>query len=222
MSYQGTLISLDDPHRGWEVILDRDVLVVGRAPECDIILEDKFASRHHATIVREGNSFFVVDGGSKNGVTVNRKPLESHTRVILTDGDIVAFAQTRFRFADPSATMTHLDLERSEFAEALHLHPPTRQVLLKGMPLEPPLSLKQFALLECLYTRRGQAISKDEIARLVWPDEIDPVPDSNIDRLVSRVRQRLATATQGRQYITTVRGFGFRLEVDPAPPPSKD
>ncbi len=212
MAYSGTLICLDGPHKGREVTLDRNILVVGRAPDCDIVLEDKFASRQHATITREGNVFFVVDGGSKNGITLNHQRVDPHARVALSDGDIVAFAQTRFRFADPSATMTNLELEQAEFPDTLHLHPPTRQVLVNRIPLDPPLSLKQFALLEYLYERRGQAVSKDEIALQVWPDEIDPVPDSNIDRLVSRVRQRLAAASQGKQYITTIRGFGFRLE----------
>ncbi len=214
MAYNGTLICLDGPNKGREVTLDRDVLEVGRAPECDIVLDDKFASRRHATIFREGNAFLVADGGSKNGITLNHKRIEPHARVVLTDGDIVAFAQTRFRFADPSATMTNLELEREVSSGHLQLHAPTRQVLVNGTPLDPPLSLKQFELLECLYARRGQAISKDEIARLVWPGEIDPVPDSNIDRLVSRVRQRLTAASGGQPYITTVRGFGFRLEAD--------
>ncbi len=214
MPYNGTLICLDGPNKGSEVILNRDTLVVGRSPHCDIVLDDKFASRHHATIMREGNFFYVVDRGSKNGMTINHRQVEPSVRAVLSDGDIVTFAQTRFRFVDPSATMTNLELDHSASLESLHLHPATRQVLVNGIPLSPPLSLKQFELLECLYVRRGQAVSKDEIALAVWPDEIDPIPDSNIDRLVSRVRQRLAAAGNRKQYISTVRGFGFKLEAD--------
>lgn len=208
----GKLICLDGPSKGQEVILDRDLIRVGRAPDCDIVLNDKFASRLHAAITREENVFVVEDAGSKNGVMVNSQHLESGTRVPLANGTIVVFAQTRFRFEDPSATMTSLEL--SDPSESLLLHQATRQVIVVGQPLAPPLSLKQFELLLCLYERQGQAVSKDEIAAAVWPEDIGFVSDSNIDRLVSRVRQRLAEASGGHQFIVTVRGFGFRLECD--------
>lgn len=213
MAFVGKLICLDGPQRGREVSLDKDVHSVGRSPECDIVLDDKFASRVHASIAREGNAFTVADLGSKNGVAINHQRLRDGEKVCLEDGAVVSFARTRFRFEDPSATMTHMELERNQPLDTLHLHEATRQIWVNGRQLDPPLSLKQFDLLRCLYRQRGRAVSKAAIARVVWADEIGPVPESNIVRLVSRVRLRLAEAADGHQFISTVRGYGFRLDL---------
>ena len=212
MPFVGKLICLDGQQRGREVVLDRDELNVGRDPDCHIVLDDKFASRVHASITRVENVFFVEDAGSKNGVRLNNQRLEAYVKAPLADGNIVVFAQTRFRYEDPAATMTNLDAGALEGAARLALHQASREVLVDGRRLQPPLSLKQYELLACLFARQDQAVSKGEIARYVWPEEAGEIPDSNIDRLVSRVRQRLAEASGGSQFIATVRGFGFRLE----------
>ena len=51
----------------WSV-LPGSVLVLGRSPECDIVLESDQVSRKHAEIRREGLVFLVRDLGSRNGV----------------------------------------------------------------------------------------------------------------------------------------------------------
>lgn len=210
----GKLVCLNGPGSGQEVVLGEGTSIVGRAPNCDIVLDDKFASRQHAMIDRLDGQYLVRDIGSKNGISVNQYRLSRDESVALTDGAVVTFANTRFRFEDPAATMTNLSLEKSETAPVLRLHEASRHVLINGVPLNPPLSLKQFDLLCLLHDRLGQAVSKHEIANAVWPEETDGVADSNVDRLVSRVRSRLADATGGNQFIETVRGFGFRM-LDP-------
>ncbi|MCY3658688.1 MAG: FHA domain-containing protein [Caldilineaceae bacterium] len=210
----GKLVCLNGPSSGQEVVLGEGTSIVGRAPNCDIVLDDKFASRQHAMIDRLDGQYLVRDIGSKNGISVNQYRLSRDESVVLTDGAVVTFANTRFRFEDPAATMTNLSLEKSETASVLRLHEASRHVLINGVPLNPPLSLKQFDLLCLLHDRLGQAVSKHEIANAVWPEETDGVADSNVDRLVSRVRSRLADATGGNQFIETVRGFGFRM-LDP-------
>lgn len=212
MSFIGKLLCLDGPQKGRTVVLDKEKLLVGRAPDCDIVLDDKFASRVHASITRMDNSFVVEDAGSKNGILLDNERLRQGIKGILADGAILTLAQTRFKFEDPSATMTNLNMENPKGGTRLFVHEPTRQVKVNGKLLQPPLSVKQFELLHWLYMRRGQAISKDEIALAIWPDDSEAVPDNNIDRLVSRVRVRLSAAADGHQFISTVRGYGFRME----------
>ena len=212
MAIAGKLVCLDGPQRGRSVVLHKERMVVGRAPDCDIVLDDRFASRVHASITRLESAFAVEDVGSKNGVLLNNERLSTGIKGILADGAVVTFAQTRFKFEDPAATMTNLEVEPSCAGTRLVVHEATRQVKVNGVLLQPPLSVRQFELLQCLYLRRGQAVSKDEIAAAVWSDAFGAVPDNNIDRLVSRVRVRLSEAAGGHQFITTVRGFGFRME----------
>lgn len=53
---------------------DREV-VVGRDPECDIVLEDDRISRRHALLARNGSSWSVTDLGSKNGLMIDGAPV---------------------------------------------------------------------------------------------------------------------------------------------------
>jgi pSer/pThr/pTyr-binding forkhead associated (FHA) protein len=45
--------------------------VLGRAPECDLVLDGPSVSRRHARIVREADAFVIEDLGSANGTLVN-------------------------------------------------------------------------------------------------------------------------------------------------------
>ena len=46
-------------------------LVLGRAPDCDILLQNRGVSRHHAQLEARGEDWLIQDLGSLNGVYVN-------------------------------------------------------------------------------------------------------------------------------------------------------
>jgi pSer/pThr/pTyr-binding forkhead associated (FHA) protein len=52
---------------------DREV-VVGRDPECDVVLEDDRISRRHALLACNGSGWSVTDLGSKNGLMIDGAP----------------------------------------------------------------------------------------------------------------------------------------------------
>ena len=83
---------------GLIVPLDRDVMSVGRAPECDIRLDDRGLSRIHMEVRRGiGNEWRLHDSGSTNGVWVNGDRVRQH---LLQDDDRIALASdTVLRFA---------------------------------------------------------------------------------------------------------------------------
>ena len=73
--------------------------------------------------------------------------------------------------------------------EGLRIDSRAKEVYIQGKLLAPPLTVKEFQLLELLHSHKGQVISKDEIAQNVWDYE---VYDYNaIDALVYRLRQRI-------------------------------
>ncbi|MCK6484216.1 MAG: SpoIIE family protein phosphatase [Phycisphaerae bacterium] len=63
-------------------------LVLGRDPDCDIVIDDPLTSRRHARIYQtDDERLFVEDCHSKNGTTVNDQPVSDPVR--LNEGDRV-------------------------------------------------------------------------------------------------------------------------------------
>lgn len=55
--------------------LKDEVTVIGRRPECAIILPSNTVSRRHAQVRRDGAQFFLMDLNSTNGTLLNREPV---------------------------------------------------------------------------------------------------------------------------------------------------
>lgn len=65
--------------------LDKEAAVLGRHPDCDIVLEIGAVSRNHAKIVAADGEFFVEDLNSRNGTFVNDERVEGRRK--LADND---------------------------------------------------------------------------------------------------------------------------------------
>jgi serine phosphatase RsbU (regulator of sigma subunit) len=78
-----TVVCGNEPGR--TIALAQDRIVLGRAPDCDLVLETLAASRQHACIVREGNTFYLEDLNSRNGTFCNGVPLQERTRLQADD-----------------------------------------------------------------------------------------------------------------------------------------
>lgn len=70
--------------------------VMGRAPECDLLIFDRSASRHHAEIFQVDDHYYIADLGSTNGTLVNEKPVTIQTR--LEPFDTIKIGQELFIF----------------------------------------------------------------------------------------------------------------------------
>jgi urease gamma subunit len=68
---------------------------IGRANECNLILDDPSVSRVHATIVNENDTLFLEDRGSRNGCIVNGNRITG--RVQLFDGDRITIGHQSIR-----------------------------------------------------------------------------------------------------------------------------
>lgn len=80
---------------GQRVGLGVQATTIGRVPESTIVLTDPNASRHHAEIHLDGDSFELVDLGSTNGSKVNGQNI---SRQLLADGDELTFGTIQLRF----------------------------------------------------------------------------------------------------------------------------
>jgi len=198
-----------------ELEWNKDVYTIGRTHDNDLIIEHSLASRHHARLERQDASFAVRDLNSTNGTFVNGTLIEGEH--VLADQDQIVIADTIITFRDPEATargpLPSEVLKAMRDEEELRVDSRSKEVLIKEQPLNPPLTVKEFQLLELLYTRKGQVVSKDEIARAVWDYEVF---DYNaIDALVYRLRHRIEGNPSNPRYLLTQRGFGYKLITTP-------
>ncbi|MER5810916.1 response regulator transcription factor [Streptomyces sp. NPDC002033] len=79
-----------------------------------------------------------------------------------------------------------------------------------GVPV--PLTPREFAVLDHLARRAGEAVSKREILDEVWDSNTDGDPNT-VEVHVSALRRKI-DAPFGRAAVQTVRGAGYRLAAD--------
>jgi Inner membrane component of T3SS, cytoplasmic domain/zinc-ribbon domain len=77
--------------------LEQDRTSLGRAPECEVFLDDVTVSRRHAVVTRADDGFTLHDEGSLNGTYVNRRRVESAK---LEDGDEVQVGKYKLTFLE--------------------------------------------------------------------------------------------------------------------------
>jgi pSer/pThr/pTyr-binding forkhead associated (FHA) protein len=69
---------------------------IGRSPDADVRIEDRFASGVHARIYSRGASYYVEDMNSTNGTFLNGARLD--TEAAFSDLDELRIGDTEFRF----------------------------------------------------------------------------------------------------------------------------
>jgi len=209
-----TLIMQEGQEAGRSWPIEKDMVIIGRGEDCDVVLRERQVSRRHAQIRRLDSQHVLEDLRSRNGTYVNGR--EVIGPYVLQDGDEIQIALCiRLGFIGAEATAP-LVFERRK-RPGLYLDKERLLVLVAGRELDPPLSLAQYRLLELLYDRDGRVCSRDEIVEAVWPEAAEEgVSDQAIDALVRRLRERIGEMDPGHQYIVTVRGHGFRLDRIPS------
>jgi len=187
---------------GAEVALTgRPITRLGRAPDNDVVLDNKRSSRYHAEVRWEKPHYVLHDMDSTNGTFVNGERLIAPHA--LKDGDRIEIAGIEYRFSDPEATIIEERLPTLVVEESSGLAWVNRHPLV--------LSAKEFTLLALLYRRVGAVCDKDSIASAVWPECPDQVYDYQIENLVGRLRQKLEAEPGAGALIETARGRGYRL-----------
>ena len=204
-------------------------LVIGRDPDCDVIINDRQVSRFHLRLERSADTVQIEDLGSKNGTFLNGRRIDEPA--VLNDGDLIQIALVQhFLFLLSDATMP-LDTQALPGAALASLsNPPqasqppqrgrfyleqhSRRLWIKGQEIVPPLSLQQFRLLEVLLRRQSEVVTRQELIDEIWgEDEALGVSEQAFDALVRRLRERLNQADPEHNYIITVRGHGLRLDL---------
>ncbi|HIG85881.1 MAG TPA: FHA domain-containing protein [Planctomycetes bacterium] len=84
-------------------LVAQDGLTIGRHADCSLVVADPFASAHHAKIVSEGDTMFVVDLGSNNGTQIGDSTLlSSGQKQALSDGMCIMLGNAKVLVRGPT------------------------------------------------------------------------------------------------------------------------
>ena len=154
----------------------------------------------------------LVDLGSKNGTYVNKEKVSGSRKLWSGDRIELGLGRTRLLFKEWGTTFTLTPEEMERLEEDLTVDEKEREVYIGGTTLTPPLTRKEFDLLALLCRRRGEAVSKDEIAAGVWTERREgDVADYEIEQCVRRLRVRIEADPSQPQRVLTIRGYGYKM-----------
>ena len=207
---------------GGVLVLSETRHVIGRAPNDDIAFDNPYISREHAEILFSSGEYFIRDLNSKNGTFIDGRRLGSDPEH-LRGGEKLEFGsgQVMATFALASSTVTlpasaegasQPQPDSQIAAGGLHVDARSRDVYVNRNIITPPLSKKEFDVLNLMWERRGEACSKYDIAARGWPERASGgVSDQEISQCVHRIRARIEPNAGDPKFILSIRGFGYRL-----------
>jgi pSer/pThr/pTyr-binding forkhead associated (FHA) protein len=208
---------------GWrqEYRLAKPETFIGRADDCDIVLDYASVSRQHARIEQdEGGNYRLADCGSTNGTFLNGRRLASAHR--LNHGDQFSIGNVTVRFVDGSGANAASTLRGGPGkAQPIWCDPASWTVWLNEKPVEFRLSAQEFQLLDLLTSRYGQVCGRDQLGDAIWGRGNYDI--NMLHRLVRRVREKLGP--EYAPWVASVPGLGYKIErrdVPSAKPPISD
>lgn len=210
------LLAQSGPLQGqsWAI---KNEIVIGRGPDCDIVINERQVSRRHVRIhLNSDNKIFIADLNSKNGTLLNGENVTDQNS--LKDGDeiIIGLVQ-EFVFVSSDATLplNQTSVTETDSAIKLFIDQKARRVWIGENELIPPLSVSQYKLLVYLYEHQGSVVTRENVVGAVWGQkEAIGVTEQALDALVRRLRSRLHKMDPTHEYINTIRGVGFKFEND--------
>src|SRR5216684_3307037 len=88
---------------GQRINLDGERHVLGRNPDCQVVIPITSVSREHAAIVRRQGRFYIEDLQSRNGTFVNNEQITQQT--LLHHNDRIRICDFLAAFLDASTTL---------------------------------------------------------------------------------------------------------------------
>jgi pSer/pThr/pTyr-binding forkhead associated (FHA) protein len=164
------LVSLDS---GPSIFVDKPILLVGRHPECDVLIDSRKVSRRHCCVAQVGDYLVVRDLGSTNGIRINGvRVLEGRLKA----GDQLTIGGHSYRVSWDSLPAIPVDPE---------VHKPNGKSGVRK-PVAPRAQDnlescdEPIPLAEPVESRNGRNSHHDEPYELAQSSEKDP-PNSNLD-----------------------------------------
>ena len=151
--------------------LDKDTVSIGRDAGSDIVLNDLYISRSHASLSKIKNKWYLRDLKSKNGTILNGNRIED-TDTFLSRGDIINFAnKAEFIFEHESVVAD----ETRTFSAAVSpygiaVNEKTEDVYVDNVRIVPKLSPKEYCFLLALLKEPDRIHKYSELYSVVYSE----------------------------------------------------
>lgn len=89
----------------------------------------------------------------------------------------------------------------------LKIDPANREAFFAGKRAQ--LTLTEFDILKCLASRAGTVVSRDDILKEVWKDDIKKTNDRTIDVHIRALRRKIPSLTK---HVISIYGVGYKYE----------
>ena len=93
-----TLVVTDGQMAGTSLPLGRQGALIGRSPECTLVIDDEFASGRHLRVFPRAEGWFVEDLGSRNGTIVGGVTITG--TVPVESGSVIRIGRTTLELRD--------------------------------------------------------------------------------------------------------------------------
>ncbi|HBJ35687.1 MAG TPA: peptide-binding protein [Planctomycetaceae bacterium] len=163
--------------------------VIGRHPDCDIVVEVGAVSRYHAKIIRRGNDFVLEDQGSRNGTFLNGQlidggqALREGDRVRICEVELVYHSDTipeflagpEMRFAGSTFGVTMVDDEAGESSSVSKVE---FRSSIDGLKISATPEAKLAALMK-INSNLGEALALDAVLPKVLTSLFEIFPQAD-------------------------------------------
>lgn len=196
--------------------LHNGATAIGRAGDNDIVIENERVSRYHARIEPSASGYVIHDLSSTNGIRVNGEHIALARGLV--HGDRIHLSgvdrSVELVFDEDIKTVNDQAQQPPATAGGVRIDLDTAEVWIDGRPV--PLTQLEHRFVDLLYRRTPGIVSKEELAIHAWPEIGGEVSDANIEAVMFRLRAKLRPQDDQppRLRILTVRGLGYRLQID--------
>jgi two-component system phosphate regulon response regulator PhoB len=126
-------------------------------------------------------------------------------------GEVSARIESVLRRAGANLAQHQIDAPTMRFGDLL-INENTHEVHMGGELLE--LTSKEFALLVFLARSPRQVFSREQLLEHVWESSGEWQNEATVTEHIRRLRAKLETDPDHPRWITTVRGVGYRFELE--------
>jgi sigma-B regulation protein RsbU (phosphoserine phosphatase) len=168
----------------FDQVLEGDSLIIGRSSAAELVLADRFLSRQHARLHREGEAWLIEDLGSRNGTLLNGTKVESPTKISAGDelrlsGSVIMVRSGSEPMREVPTTTSQESAQHTVFRRASDLI--SRQSSSDTAGLEAPDAVRRQAdrlrLLNDVHRALNQSIELDDLLEMILArafDELSP------------------------------------------------